>query len=52
MEDGKSRAETRAVIGYRLCWAPSAGIKATVNGEMSVQLLVQQLEETDVAGLD
>ena len=24
------------MIGYRLCWAPSAGIKATVNGEMSV----------------
>ena len=32
-EDGRSRAETRAVIGYRLC---SAGIKATVSGEMSV----------------
>jgi len=24
------------VIGYRLCWAQSAGIKATANGEMSV----------------
>ena len=24
------------MIGYRLCWAQSAGIKATVNGEMSV----------------
>ena len=32
----KSRAETRAVIGYRLCWAQSAGIKSTANGEMSV----------------
>ena len=32
----KSRAETRAVIGYRLCWAPSASIKATANGEMLV----------------
>ena len=32
-EDGKSRAETRAVIGYRLCWAQSAGIKVTANGE-------------------
>ena len=36
LTDGKSRAETRAVIGYRLCWAQSAGIKATANGEMSV----------------
>ena len=26
----------RAVIGYRLCWAPSASIKATANGEMPV----------------
>jgi len=33
MEDGRSQAETRAVIGYRLC---SAGIKATANGEKSV----------------
>ena len=52
-KDGKSRAETRAVIGYRLSWAPSASIKATANGEMSdCQFLVQQPEETDVAGLD
>jgi len=46
-EDGRTEARTRAVIGHR---RHSADIKPL--SIVKPQLLVQQLEETDVVGLD